>query len=306
MFFLYPLVKIWVRFTLHLFCKRITWHDTTILSHTRPLLIGANHPNSFMDAIIIGAYMKLPVHFMTRSDVFKWGWARYLLRQLHMIPVYRIRDGKDKLSLNDSSFKEGCGSLKKGEHVLIFVEGFSNYQTRLQPLKKGAPRMLLQSWDEGTDVEMLPLWIRYHSFSEFGKSIDIMPGQPFGKKEMPDDLSQGAAMQWINQQAAQQLEKLSAVKSPDDKLRRNLLLAPLALIGFLLHFPFYFLFDYLVKYLNKEENHYDSLMYSLMAISYPFWLILLWLIAAFILQSSAALTVPVLAVVCARAYVLWK
>ncbi len=304
--FIYPIVKIWVRFTLHLFCKRITWHDKTILSHKKPLLIGAHHPNSFFDAIIIGAYMDLPVHFMTRSDVFKWSWVRFMLRQLHMIPVYRIRDGKDKLSLNDISFREGCNYLKKGDHVLIFVEGFCENQTTLQPLKKGAARILLQSWNDGVEVQMLPLWIRYHSFFDFAKTIDIMPGMPFGKSVLPSELSSGAAMQWINQQTADQLEQLSATKSPPDRLRRNILLFPLAVIGFLLHFPFYYLFNYLVIKINRGSIHYDSLMYSLMAITYPFWLMLLWVIASLFLPSFAALTLPALAVICARAFVLWK
>lgn len=303
---LYWIVKIWVRFTLHLFCKRITWHDQRILSHNKPLLIGAHHPNSFMDAILIGAYMKLPVHFMTRSDVFKWSWVRFILRKLHMIPVYRIRDGKEKLGLNDTSFKEGCNYLKKGDHVLIFVEGFCENQTTLQPLKKGAPRMLLQSWNDGVEVEMLPLWIRYHSFSDFGKSIDIMPGQTFGKQDVPGELSQGAAMQWINQQAERQLQQLSAMQSPPDRFRRNLLLLPLAILGFLLHFPFYYLFKSLVTYINRGSVHYDSLMYSLMAMFYPFWLMVLWLMASSILPFYAALTIPLLAVICARAFVLWK
>ncbi|MFN5334603.1 MAG: 1-acyl-sn-glycerol-3-phosphate acyltransferase [Bacteroidota bacterium] len=303
---LYWIVKIWVRFTLHLYCKRITWHDKTILSHNKPLLIGAHHPNSFMDAILVGAYMKLPVNFMTRSDVFKWSWVRFMLRKLHMIPVYRIRDGKEKLSLNDSSFKEGCNYLKNGDHVLIFVEGFCENQTTLQPLKKGAPRMLLQSWNDGVDVEMLPLWIRYHSFSDFGKSIDLMSGKTFGKQDMPADIGSGAAMQWVNQQAEQQLQLLSTIQSPPDRFRRNLLLLPLAAIGFLLHFPFYFLFKYLVTYINRGSVHYDSLMYSLMALVYPFWLILLWAIASLLLPYYAALTIPLLAVICARAFVLWK
>ena len=133
-----------------------------------------------------------------------------------------------------------------------------------------------------------------------------MPGMPFGKSELPSELSSGAAMQWINQQTADQLEQLSATKSPPDRLRRNILLFPLAVIGFLLHFPFYYLFNYLVIKINRGSIHYDSLMYSLMAITYPFWLMLLWVIASLFLPSFAALTLPALAVICARAFVLWK
>jgi len=39
---------------------------------------------------------------------------------------------------------------------------------------------------------------------------------------------------------------------------------------------------------------------------YPFWLMVLWLMASSILPFYAALTIPLLAVICARAFVLWK
>jgi hypothetical protein len=196
--------------------------------------------------------------------------------------------------------------LKQGDHVLIFVEGFCENQTTLQPLKKGAARMLLQSWNDGVEVEMLPLWIRYHSFFDCAKTIDIMPGTPFGSSSMPSNLSQGAAMQWINQQTADQLEQLSAIQTPPDKLKKNILLLPLAIVGFLLHFPFYYFFKYLVAKINRGSIHFDSLMYSLMAIAYPFWLALLWFVSTFVLPFYAALTVPLLVIICARAYVIWK
>jgi len=302
----YLIVKLWVRFTLHLFCKRITWHGTEILQHSKPLLIGANHPNSFFDAMLIGAYMKLPVHFMTRSDVFKLGWVRFLLRQLHMIPVYRIRDGKDKIGLNDNSFNMGCNYLKKGDHVLIFVEGFCDYQTTLQPLKKGGARMLHQSWTNNVEVAMLPLWIRYNSFSDFPKSIDLIPGIPFEKKEMPVDLNQPAALQWINTRITEQLENLSTIRSPQDRLKGNVFLFPFAMIGFVLHFVYFQFFKYLVTYLNKGDIHYDSMLYAGMAAFYPLWLMLLWSIGTFFLSSAAALSLPLLAIICARTYVLWK
>ncbi len=223
-----------------------------------------------------------------------------------MIPVYRIRDGKDKLGLNDNSFAMGCNYLKKGDHVLIFVEGFCNYQTTLQPLKKGGARMLHQSWTNDVDVAMLPLWIRYNSFSDFPKSIDLIPGIPFEKKEMPSGLSQPAALQWINTKITEQLESLSTIKSPVDRLKGNIFLFPFAMIGVVLHFIYFQFFKHLVAFLNKGDIHYDSILYAGMAAIYPLWLMLLWSIATCFLPSVSALCLPLLAIVCARAYVLWK
>jgi 1-acyl-sn-glycerol-3-phosphate acyltransferase len=235
---LYYFLKYYVRVTLLLFCKRITIHHKNAFQLNGPLLIGANHPNSFFDAILVGAYMRVPVHFMTRSDVFRFKAVRFILSRLQMIPVYRIRDGKDKLSLNEQSFREARKSLGKGHHVLIFVEGFCNYQTTLQPLKKGGARILDHSWQEQLPVKMLPLWIRYNSFYDFGKEIDLIPGTSFGIEAMPDNFDAGNRLLEINRQTSKQLQQLSQTPSPNNKSTGSALLAPVAFLGIHLNAPF--------------------------------------------------------------------
>lgn len=67
----YPILKIFVRLALKIFCADIIVHNQRALSTKGPLLITANHPNSFFDAVIIGALFKEPVHFLARGDAFK-------------------------------------------------------------------------------------------------------------------------------------------------------------------------------------------------------------------------------------------
>ena len=303
---LYYLLKYYVRFTLLLFCKRITIHAKDSFELDGPLLIGANHPNSFFDAILVGTYMRVPVHFMTRSDVFRFKAVRFILSQLQMIPVYRIRDGKDKLSLNEQSFREARKSLRKGHHVLIFVEGFCNYQTTLQPLKKGGARILDQSWQENLPVKMLPLWIRYNSFHDFGKEIDLIPGTSFGIDAMPHGIDAGNRLLEINRQTSVQLQRLSQTPSPKNKLSGSALLAPFAILGFLLNAPFYFLFAPITRKIFRKTVHYDSVLFALLSLFYPLWLFLAFMAAYFIGGLSWGLFVIALAPVTARAYVLWK
>ena len=108
----YGFIKIWVRLSLKIFCKKIVIHNPKQLNVAGPLIIAANHPNSFFDAILIGAFMQKPVHFITRGDVFRKRWARSILEQLNMMPIYRIRDGKEKLSLNQQTFDRSVEVLK--------------------------------------------------------------------------------------------------------------------------------------------------------------------------------------------------
>ena len=149
-----------------------------------------------------GDWLDHRVHFITRSGVFKHPLVRKILRSVNMIPIYRKSDGKGQLSNNDASFEEVRKILQRGEHVLIFVEGFCKHQTTLQtPLKKGAPRMLLQAWEDGLDVRFLPVWLRYNSFVDFPKEIDINYGTTFGKEVLNGKMETGAAMVAINKKA---------------------------------------------------------------------------------------------------------
>ncbi len=55
--------------------------------------MACNHPNSFLDAIIIGAHFKRPVHFLARGDVFKHPLSKAILIRLKVIPIYRLSEG---------------------------------------------------------------------------------------------------------------------------------------------------------------------------------------------------------------------
>ena len=271
------------------------------------MILGVNHPNSFLDAVIVGAMMDHRVHFITRSGVFKNPFVRMILRSVNMIPIYRMTDGKDQLANNDATFEEVRKVLMRGEHVLIFVEGFCRHQTTLQlPLKKGAPRMLLQAWEDGLDVTFLPVWIRYNSFVEFPKTFDFNFGTQFGKEVIKEGMEVGAKMVAINKAAEVQLQELSTITNPDTsvKLPKWLLFIP-AMLGVLTHILFYFPLERIAWKLRGEQ-YYDSILFCLMAFLYPFYLITIALVLYCFAGAWWALASVIVLPLLAKSYVMWK
>ena len=137
----YLLLKISLNISFRLFYKRF------IILNKHKELFGStiyvsNHPNSFMDPILIGAVNRPIVHFMTRSDVFVW-WLKPVLWSSHMLPIYRQQDGKDTKGKNTDVFNTVNSSLRKGRNILIFGEGFTDDTPirGLKPVKKGPIRM---------------------------------------------------------------------------------------------------------------------------------------------------------------------
>lgn len=302
---MYLLVKVLTHFTIWLTCKRFSIFNKAVTATETPLVLGCHHPNSFLDAILIGAQMKKRVHFLTRSDVFQNKFAAMVMRSVNMIPIYRIRDGKDNLSKNDVTFELCREIIKKGEHVLIFVEGFCLHQTTLQtPLKKGAPRLLIQGWKDGADVKLLPVWIRFNSFTVFPKEVDINFGSAFGKELAGVSNEEGVMMQAINKETERQLLQLSTITHSRVGIPSALLFLP-ALLGFITHVWLYVPVQQLARKL-QGSIHYDSVLFTVLALSYPLYLLGIMLVLFFSVGIFYALAVGLVLPLLARSYTLWK
>ena len=115
------------------------------LNHSSPTIIIANHPGSFLDAMVLAVFLGRPLHFYVRGDIFSHPLARWVLYRLHMIPIYSIEHGLNNLGKNKSTFDRGQQLLNDGNMLLIFPEGFSRFSKELAPFKKGAARVALQT-----------------------------------------------------------------------------------------------------------------------------------------------------------------
>jgi 1-acyl-sn-glycerol-3-phosphate acyltransferase len=170
-----------VRAGLLFFCNKIVISNREVLKEKGPLLLACNHPNSFFDAIILGALFKKPVHFLARGDAFKNPIVKKILTLLKAIPIYRLSEGKEYLALNDTAFEQCNRILDQGGIVLIFSEGLCLNQWELRPLKKGSARIAINAWKNeriSKAFRVLPVSLNYNSFTHFGKKIIIDFGEP--------------------------------------------------------------------------------------------------------------------------------
>jgi 1-acyl-sn-glycerol-3-phosphate acyltransferase len=305
----YWFVKNWVGLGFHFFAKKIRIINSQALYHKGPLLLACNHPNSFFDAMLVGRFMKEPTYYMTRGDVFKKAWVRRIFNSLKMIPIFRIRDGKEKLGQNEETFIKSVDALRKNELLLIFVEGFCEHQTELQvPLKKGAARILQSCWQEGIPAKVLPVWLEYSSFDRFGKTMDIRFGELFGS-EVSADISSATCINEINAETTTRLLKLSRdipFKPEEPGILLRILLFIPAMLGAVLHAPLYLPVQKLVSRLSRDNVHYDSMLFAFLIFTYPLYLLLLTSVLLVITHQWWPLLVLVLFPLTAKAYLHWK
>ncbi len=304
---LYPLIKIAVRLALTIFCPKIKITNQELLKTQGPLLITANHPNSFLDATIIGALFERPVHYLARGDAFNKPWHSLLLRMLNMIPVYRLSEGKENLSLNEGAFQRSKEILAANGIVLIFIEGICVQKHELQPFKKGAARIALDS-KEKSGLQILPLGIAYNSFTRFGKTININIGEPLSVGLFFLFEEEAKNIREFNMVLHNEIEKNIYIPRAEAiiGIKKILLWLP-GIIGHTLHLPLYVAVRKLVKKKTKGTVFFDSVLFGALLLLYPLYILLmgalLWLIHIPIVIIIIILIIHPLSAWCA---VRWK
>ena len=288
---LYKILLFPARVFIHFYCRKIVINNKSMLQKAGPLLIASNHPNSFLDAIILTTLFKKPVYSLARGDAFAGKLITKILTSLNMLPVYRVSEGVENLENNYTTFKACQDIFKQNGIVLIFSEGRCINEWHLRPLKKGTARLALAAWKDGIPLQVLPLGINYNSFRKYGKDIFLNFGNIVKQEEANPNFSGGNAINEFNEKLRQQLQNLVFEIDNDDNekhknyfyihqslIQRILLFFP-SLIGYAVHFPLYYAIHLSIK--GKAQDHYDSIMTGLLFFIYPIYILALALIAFF-------------------------
>ncbi|MBC7849158.1 MAG: 1-acyl-sn-glycerol-3-phosphate acyltransferase [Chitinophagaceae bacterium] len=263
-----------------------------------PLLLAFNHPNSFLDAIILDILFDQPVWSLARGDAFKGKAISFILRSFRILPVYRTSEGTEKLSENYKTFDACIEIFQEDGCVQIFSEGRCVNEWHLRPLKKGTARLANMAWDNNIPLRVLPLGINYSSFERFGKNVFINFGDFIHSSDIDLTASDGVRNQVFNNLLQEQLQGLIYEIDLKDKdtqrrllvrepsLLKKIILALPAAIGFILNAPLYLPIRSFVKQKAGGTGHYDSVMLGILMIVYPFYLLLLVLIAYLVTGSA--------------------
>lgn len=277
-------------------CRNIYINRPEALLAKGPMIIAANHPNSFLDAIILSVFFHHPIYSLARGDAFANKLVDSLLRSLNMLPVYRQSEGAENLEHNYTTFNECINIFKRKGIVLIFSEGLCVNEWHLRPLKKGTARLAINAWQQNINLSILPVGINYSSFKSFGKNVILNFGDVITAGDLNINLNEGEAIKNFNLQLHTRLRKLVIEINKDDKekikrkfyvhqslIKKILLFVP-AFAGWLLHVPLYLPLKLLIK--NRSNDHFDSIIIGLLFLLYPFYVLLISLIITHNLQNN--------------------
>ncbi|MEY4703799.1 MAG: hypothetical protein RIR96_1696 [Bacteroidota bacterium] len=284
---LYSVLKIPARVALPFYTKHVKVSHPEMLKRSGPILLACNHPNAFLDAVILSTIFNKPIYALARGDAFKSKRADKLLRMMNMLPIHRLSEGSDHLQDNYKTFDSCIEIFKQGGIVLIFSEGKCVNEWKLRPLKKGTARLAITAWQSGIDLTVIPVGLNYHSYRDFGKTVHVNFGDAMEKESFPGMVADGSGIKIFNEKLASALKELVFESNDPEEIAtffsRNSNhqnpLRYLTLPGKWLHLPLYFPLKKLSLKILPDVDFYDSVLIGMLTILYPLYLAsIAWLV----------------------------
>lgn len=283
---------------LKIYCRKTVVNFEANDSLNVPKIIASNHPNSFFDAIVIAVHYPKPIYFLARGDAFKKPLVALFLKSLHLIPIYRLSEGKENLSKNKDTFEICVELLKQNQTILIFSEGICVNEWNLRLLKKGTARLALIALNENvSNLEIQPTNVNYSSFSKNPKEVLIHFNKSFKPVEIPQiieakfynsfntKLKEGILENMVFKNNSTEVNLFDALKS---KMTKIIVAIP-ALIGFVLNFWIYSIFKNFAIKKTKNTVFYDSVLFGLLLLCYPIIVLVISITATLVFDYKVGL-----------------
>ena len=192
---LYNLLKILLGIGTKLYYKEVKVNNVEGLDYDGPKIIIANHPNTLLDAWIIGQVSKEKIYFMTKGTFFNTGIKKWFLRGLGLIPINRATESVTKGVSNEDSFEMCYRVLEEGKILVVFPEGNSFIERQLRVLKSGTARIALEVEKRGLaskPIRVIPMGLIYSEANKFRSSVLAVVGDPIDPRPFLEEFKENS------------------------------------------------------------------------------------------------------------------
>lgn len=186
----YELLRTYVRFAFWLTHKKVVVTGLEHIPKDKPVIFAPNHQNALMDPLAVVCTNPLQTLWLARADIFKLKAARSALKFMKMLPVYRIRDGKDNLANNEQIFSQVIGILEAKKSIGLFPEAAHSYKRQMLPHKKAIPRIALEAEEKNKfslNLNIVPVGIYYDHYWSFNRTLIVCYGKPIEVDKYRDE-----------------------------------------------------------------------------------------------------------------------
>lgn len=177
----YTVLKYYVGLFFKMAYRKREYHGLDKIPKDGAVIFAPNHTNALMDALAVLFVNNNPKVFVARADIFKKPLFSRILFFLKIMPINRIRDGRNTLKNNDETIQLSADVLKHNVPFVILPEGAHRPMHSLLPLGKGIFRIALLANEElqgYRPVYIVPMGIEYGNFFRYRSSLLMQIGDP--------------------------------------------------------------------------------------------------------------------------------
>lgn len=145
------------------------------------VIFAPNHTNALMDALSVLIVSQQPTVFVARADMFKNRILAKIMNFFKIMPIMRIRDGRENMKKNDEIIAAAADVLVHKVPFCIFCEGTHRMKHSLLPIVKGIFRIAVKAESELKDkmpLYIVPVGIEYGSYVKYSSSLCLNIGAP--------------------------------------------------------------------------------------------------------------------------------
>ena len=197
---LYNLLSPLVQFGTRCHYHHFDVHGVENLPLDGAYIIAPCHQQALMEPLAVLCFTPKPPVFLARADIFAKPTLRAILTFLKIMPVYRIRDGQDKLGRNKVVFDRCRNVLLDGSPLCLMAEGRHNNRHHLLNMGKGMFRIAGETQTALGDYTLyiVPTGIDFDNYEQpysnlvvnIGKPIPVQPFMEVYKCNEPVALNQ--------------------------------------------------------------------------------------------------------------------
>src|SRR2546425_600743 len=304
----YRLVRATARFWLWFFFKSVDVRHPERVPDAGPVLLCINHPNNFIDSLLVGAAVRRKVHYLATAGLFRRRLVASFLRACGAIPVYRRQDDPRTCrrpptvgagladpattEKNADTFAACADALAEGRVIAIYPEGTTHAEARVQRIKTGAARIALAYEAERPgELRLVPVGLTFDARKSFRGRVLVSFGPPVPVAPYRDAYRQDpvkavealtTAIQW-----AMEAEVVHVARIDAQRRARRIRLGWQAVVGLPL-FAYgasvnllpYWIPRWTARRMARKETDYATWRFLASVVAYPtFWGIEVWLVA---------------------------
>jgi len=209
----YWFLKSYVRFVDWIIHKKVVVVGLEKIPKQKPILFAPNHQNALSDPLAILLHSKFQPVWLARADIFKNKFVAAILKFLKIMPVYRMRDGKDNLLKNDETFEASIRVLEHNFSLALFPEAAHSGKRQMLDHKKAIPRIVFLAEEkskQNLDIQVIPVGIYYSNYWKFNRYVIVNYGTPIEVNNFVDEfkINENNAVQQLRQRIYDEIDAL--------------------------------------------------------------------------------------------------